>query len=208
MPSFKDLTGQRFGRLTVTEISKKVLSGKQFRYYWNCMCDCGNNIEVRTDCLTQGLVKSCGCLKKEQDRINLTKHHRHKLSHTKLWDTYYGMKSRCYDKNDLHYSYYGGRGIIIGDEWLNSFDAFAQWSVKNGFSDNLQIDRIDNNGNYEPSNCRWVTLKENCRNRSTNVMIPYNNGYVTLVEYAEILGIPYKTAYSKYRKFGIKRKDL
>ncbi len=172
------------------------------------MCDCGNNIEARIDCLTQGLVKSCGCLKKEQDLINLTKYHRHKLSHTKLWDTYYGMKSRCYDKNDSHYSYYGGRGIIICDEWLNSFDAFAQWSVENGFSDNLQIDRIDNNGNYEPSNCRWVTLKENCRNRSTNVMIPYNNGYVTLVEYAEILGIPYKTAYSKYRKFGIKRKDL
>lgn len=208
MPVRKDLTGQHFGRLTVIGISKKVLRGKRFRYYWNCLCDCGNKVEARTDCLTRGLVKSCGCLKKEQDLINLTKHHRHKLSHTKLWDTYYKMKSRCYNKNDSHYSYYGGRGISICDEWLNSFDAFAQWSVENGVSDNLQIDRIDNNGNYEPSNCRWVTLKENCRNRSTNVMIPYNNGYVTLVEYAEILGIPYKTAYSKYRKLGIKRKDL
>lgn len=208
MPKFKDLTGQKFGRLTVMGISKKYKSGKRQRYYWACICDCGNKKDVRTDCLTKGLVKSCGCLKKEQDRTNLTKFHRHKLSHTNLWCVYYDMKARCYNPKDSHYFNYGGRGIQICNEWLNSFDSFVKWSLANGYSDHLQIDRIDNNGDYEPSNCRWVTCKENCRNRSTNVLIPYEDGYITLAEYAEVLGIPYKVAYRKYRKFCIKRSDL
>lgn len=208
MARFRDLTGERFGRLTVEGVSKKVRSGKRERYYWKCQCDCGNEKEVRTDCLTKGLVKSCGCMKKEQDRINLTKFHRHKLSHSKLWDAYYSMKSRCYDKMDKRYSDYGGRGIKVCEEWLNSFDAFAKWSFENGFANHLQIDRIDNNGNYEPLNCRWVTRKENCRNRRSNVLIEYNGEMVTLVEFAEKTSIPYKTAYSRYRKVCVKRSDL
>lgn len=182
MPNFKNLTGEKFGRL--------------------------NEKEVRTDCLTSGLVKSCGCLKKDQDKINLTKYHKHKLSHTKLWDTYYGMKSRCYDKTDKRYSDYGGRGIEICPEWLENFENFVSWSLKNGFDDNLQIDRIDNDSGYSPQNCRWISIKENCRNRRSNVMIEYQGKMITLVELSEILNIPYKTAYSKYRKYGVKRCDL
>ena len=208
MPNFKNLTGKKFGRLTVIGVSRKVESGNRERYYWRCKCDCGNEKEVRTDCLTSGLVKSCGCLKKDQDKINLTKYHKHKLSHTKLWDTYYGMKSRCYDKTDKRYSDYGGRGIEICPEWLENFENFVSWSLENGFDDNLQIDRIDNDSGYSPQNCRWVSIKENCRNRRSNVMIEYQGKMITLVELSEILNIPYKTAYSKYRKYGVKRCDL
>lgn len=208
MPNFKNLTGEKFGRLTVIGVSRKVESGNRERYYWRCKCDCGNEKEVRTDCLTSGLVKSCGCLKKEQDKINLTKYHKHKLSHTKLWYTYYDMKSRCYDKTDKRYSDYGGREIEICPEWLENFEDFVSWSLENGFDDNLQIDRIDNNSGYSPQNCRWISIKENCRNRRSNVMIEYQGKMITLVELSEILNIPYKTAYSKYRKYGVKRCDL
>ena len=208
MPNFKNLTGKKFGRLTVIGVSRKVESGNRERYYWRCKCDCGNEKEVRTDCLTSGLVKACGCLKKDQDKINLTKYHKHKLSHTKLWDTYYGMKSRCYDKTDKRYSDYGGRGIEICPEWLENFENFVSWSLENGFDDNLQIDRIDNDSGYSPQNCRWISIKENCRNRRSNVMIEYQGKMITLVELSEILNIPYKTAYSKYRKYGVKRCDL
>lgn len=208
MPNFKNLTGEKFGRLTVIGVSRKVESGNRERYYWRCKCGCGNEKEVRTDCLTSGLVKSCGCLKKDQDKINLTKYHKHKLSHTKLWDTYYGMKSRCYDKTDKRYSDYGGRGIEICPEWLENFENFVSWSLENGFDDNLQIDRIDNDSGYSPQNCRWISIKENCRNRRSNVMIEYQGKMITLVELSEILNIPYKTAYSKYRKYGVKRCDL
>ncbi len=208
MAKFKDLTGQVFGKLTVIGISKKVQSGKRERYYWRCRCDCGNIKDVRTDCLTSGYVTSCGCIKKEQDKINLTKFHRHKLSNTKLWHTYYGMLHRCYNKDDTHYGNYGERGIVVCDDWKHSFDNFARWAINNGYKQGLQIDRINNDGNYEPSNCRWSTPKDNCRNRGSNVLVEYNGKFVTIVELSEILNRPYKEIYQKYRKYGIKRKDL
>lgn len=208
MPHFKDLTGQQFGQFTVINVSRKVQSGKRERYYWNCKCECGNFKEVRTDCLTSGTVQSCGCLKKAQDRINLTKFHRHKLSNTNLWHVYYSMRRRCYHPDDSHYSNYGGRGIAICDEWKDSFDNFIKWAFNNGYEEGLQIDRIDNNGNYEPHNCRWVSLKSNCRNRGSNVLVEYQGQWITIAELAEILNKPYRTVYHKYRRYGVKRKDL
>lgn len=208
MAEFKDLTGMKFGKLKVIGISRKVQSGKRERYYWNCKCDCGNTKEVRTDCLTLGGTQSCGCMKKEQDKINLTKFHRHKLSNTNLWHVYYGILHRCYNKEDTHYNNYGGRGITVCDEWKQSFDEFVQWSFSNGYEKGLQIDRINNDGNYEPDNCRWVTVKKNCRNRSTNVLVEYDGKFVTIAELSEILNEPYDKVYWKYRKKGVKRKDL
>ena len=109
---------------------------------------------------------------------------------------------------DTHYYNYGGRGIIVCDEWKNSFDKFVQWAFDNGYKQGLQIDRIDNNGNYEPVNCRWVDVKQNCRNRGSNVLVEYEGKMLTIVELSEILNRPYKEVYYKYRKYGIKRKDL
>ena len=208
MAKFKDLTGMMFGKLTVIEVSRKVQSGNRKRYYWNCKCVCGKTKEVRTDCLTSGDVKSCGCIKKEQDKINLTKFHRHKLSNTNLWHVYYGILHRCYNTKDTHYANYGGKGVVICEEWKESFDNFVEWAFSSGYEQGLQIDRIDNDGNYEPSNCRWVSLKENCRNRGSNILVEYNGKLVTLVEVSEILKRPYKEVYYQYRKYGIKRSSL
>lgn len=118
------------------------------------------------------------------------------------------MLDRCYDTKNKRYADYGGRGITICDEWRHSFDNFVQWAINNGYKQGLQIDRINNDGNYEPSNCRWVTLKDNCRNRGSNVLVEYNGKFVTIVELSEMLNRPYKEIYYKYRKYGIKRKEL
>lgn len=199
MAVFKDLTKQKFGKLLVLGVSRQVQSGKRTRYYWNCKCECGNEKEIRTDGLTSGSVQSCGCLKKEQDKINLTKFHRHKMSNTKLYHTWQKMKDRCLNPNVPCYARYGGRGITVCQEWL-TVDAFLEWAKANGYSEGLQLDRIDNNGNYEPANCRWVTVKENCRNRRSNIVVDYYGKPVTLVELSEITGISYSCLNARYHR--------
>ena len=199
MAEFLDLTNREFGRLKVIKVSRKVISGKRERYYWLCQCLCGKTKEIRTDSLTRGLVKSCGCLKKEQDRINLTKFHRHKMSEKRIYHIWQNMKDRCINENTPCYPRYGGRGIKVCDEWLIP-DNFFSWALENGYNDNLQIDRIDNNGNYEPSNCRWVTVKENCRNRRSNIIVEYKGENMSLIELSEIVGIKYSTLRERYVK--------
>ena len=109
------------------------------------------------------------------------------------------MKHRCYNLEDKKYYRYGGRGISICDEWLN-FDNFAKWSLNNGYADNLSIDRINNDGNYEPSNCRWTNNKQQCRNRRTNIKTQYNGKEMTLIEISEITNIPYVTLNDRYHR--------
>lgn len=208
MAEFLDLTGKEYGRLTVIKLSEKRKSGKRFRFYWLCSCECGNEKKVRTDGLTSGNIRSCGCLRNEQAVKNVKGNHKHKLSHTKLWYTYYGMLDRCYDKSDERYNDYGGRGINICDDWKNNFESFATWAIENGYNDTLTIDRIDNNGDYSPNNCKWSTIQEQSRNRRSNLMIMLNGELMTLMELSETMNIPYKTAYSRYREHCVKRKDL
>lgn len=207
MAKFKDLTGQIFDRLFVIGISRKVQSGKRERYYWKCQCQCGNEKEVRTDCLISGSVRSCGCLKLEQDNINLTAFHRHKLSNTRLWHIYYGILHRCYNCKDKRYKDYGGRGIEVCQEWRNSFDCFAEWAQKMRYADGLQIDRINNNGNYEPTNCRWVTAKEQSRNRRSNIIVSYKGEDMTLIEASEKSGLSYSALNARWNR-GIRGEEL
>lgn len=207
MGEFKDLTGQVFGKLTVIGISRKVQSGKRERYYWKCQCQCGNEKEVRTDCLTSGSIRSCGCLKSEQDAINLSAFHRHKLSNTHLWYVYYGLLSRCYNSKNKSYKNYGGRGIEVCEEWRNSFDSFAEWAKKTGYADGLQIDRIDNNGNYEPANCRWTTVRLQSRNRRSNIVVSYKGEEMTLIEASERSGLPYDALNARWHR-GVRGEEL
>lgn len=157
---FKDLTNQKFNRLTALKIDRNE-NGK---IYWLCKCECGNLCSVLTNRLISGHTKSCGCLEKEKiGKVNRT----HNMSNTRIYKIHRGMKGRCYNKAYPKYKNYGGRGIIICDEWLgdNGFINFYNWSMANGYSDELSIDRINNDGNYEPSNCRWATPKEQANNK-------------------------------------------
>lgn len=114
---------------------------------------------------------------------------RHGMSKTRLYRLWDGMKSRCYRKSTGPYSRYGGRGITVCDEWRKSFQAFYEWSVVNGYAEDLSLDRIDPNGNYEPTNCRWVTMKEQENHKRNNVRIEFNGIVHTLTEWCELLGI-------------------
>ena len=194
----KDLTGQKFGKLTV--IGLKDTNTR--KTYWICQCDCGNVKAVRSDSLLSDAIRSCGCLKKEQDKINLIKNHSHKMSGTRIYSEWQDMKGRCYNMHNARYHRYGGRGITVCDEWKNSFEAFYEWALKNGYSDELTIDRIDNDSNYCPENCRWSTIKEQCRNRSTNIQITIGNCTRSLTEWCEIFNVDYKKVYARYKRNG------
>lgn len=194
-----DLTGEKFNRLLVVGID----SGKETRKtYWICQCDCGNIVSVRSDALLSGKTKSCGCYKSEQDAKRAAKNHKHKQSGTRLYEIWQGMKSRCFYEKDARYSRYGGRGITVCNEWKEDFKAFFDWSLENGYSENLTIDRIDNDRNYEPSNCRWVTMKDQSKNRSTNIKITIGNSTRTLSEWCDIFNLKYSTINARYKRNG------
>lgn len=157
--NFRDITGAVFGRLKVasriSEIGEKPVK-------WKCKCSCGEVVVVSQGHLTSGHTKSCGCL---SDEIKRTSCITHGMSKSKTYSVWSAMIRRCYNKNSTTYKWYGARGIKVCDAWRD----FSVFLRDMGVSpDGLEIDRIDNNGNYEPSNCRWVTHAENCQNRRTS----------------------------------------
>lgn len=168
--------GKRFGRLTVVERVDNALNpnGKSVIRY-RCKCDCGNETIVRKVHLTNRKIVSCGCFHKEQlGKIR----RKHGFSHKeRLYSVWLDIKDRCYNKNNNHYHCYGGRGIIVCDEWKNDYKSFRDWCMSNGYKEeiresgrnNLTIDRINVDGNYEPDNCRFITNKENCLNKRNSL---------------------------------------
>lgn len=199
MSNLIDLTGQKFGRLTVINRAENVvLPCGQQKTRWLCHCDCGNEIIVISDGLKRGHTRSCGCLNQETRIIANTKHG---LRRTRIYKTWESMKARCYNKNDEKYPRYGARGIIVCDEWRNDFQTFYDWAMSHGYRNDLQIDRIDNNGNYCPENCRWVNRITQANNKSNNQFITYKGETKTIAEWSRERGIKYETLRQRLNRY-------
>ena len=188
----KDLSGKYFGRLKVIKQSENDYVNPQGRHFaqWECECSCGNRIVVQGANLRNGNTSSCGCLHKE--RFN---GHKHGLKHTRLYSIWCAMKARCSNPHTKSYRNYGGRGIAVCEEWNNDFMCFYNWAMSNGYEENLSIDRINVNGNYEPSNCRWVNMAVQQNNRSNNRILEYNGQKKTITEWAKYCGLSYRNLY-------------
>jgi hypothetical protein len=183
----KDLTSQRFGRLTVIKEAGRNARGKAL---WLCRCDCGNETIVEGCSLTSGNTRSCGCFGRERSsEANKT----HGMKHTRIYRVWSSMKTRCANPNHCHYQDYGGRGITVCDEWIHSFEAFRDWAILHGYTDDLQIDRIDNDGGYSPENCRFVTPAKNDRNRRNNHLMTANGRTLIAADWAKRLGVTEST---------------
>lgn len=178
------MIGKRFGKLIVLE---KTTKRDHRHIVYKCLCDCGRITYASGNKLKRGNTKSCGCLK------NINHYATHGQTGTRLYSIWLGIKKRCYCKSNKDYQYYGARGISACDEWLNDFQAFYKWAMENGYRDDLTIDRIDNDGNYEPSNCRWVDMKTQNNNQRKNVYLTYDNKTMTISEWSEYLNVPYST---------------
>jgi hypothetical protein len=188
-------TGNRFGRLVVIKEAerRRKPSGQIIRRFL-CQCDCGKQVTVTKYQLSSGKTQSCGCIRTERI-VALNKKYDHGEHFKRLYKIWLGMKARCYNKNETAYPDYGGRGITICDEWKNDFASFYCWSLNNNYQSNLTIDRINNNGIYEPNNCRWSTKKEQNRNTRANRIVEHNGILKTVAQLAEESGILDKTLY-------------
>lgn len=189
------LDGKKFGRLTVLKFYDiRTRKGNKKESRWLCKCDCGNETVVVGSSLKSGKTQSCGCLNKETTKAaSIT----HGLSHEKLYFVWKAMIARCENKEHPSYKDYGGRGISVCKEW-HSIETFVNWSKENGHKEGLELDRINNNGNYEPTNCRFTTRKKQTRNTRRNINVTIGEQTKTLTEWAEIYSLKRNTMQYRY----------
>ena len=186
-----DLTGMRYGRLVAVEQRGFDNHG---RAVWLWRCDCGTEKELQAYVVRNGHAKSCGCLLKD-NKTGLI----HGGYGTRLYKTWSTMKARCNNKNMPEHRWYGARGISVCEGW-NDFSTFREWALANGYADNLTIERIDVNGNYEPDNCTWILLEEQGRNKTNTVYFKINGITKPLMDWADEYGVPRSTVYVRYTR--------
>lgn len=193
-----NLIGQKFERLTVIkEIPKAERKSPDFK--WLCKCDCGNETISTTSKLINGHQVSCGCKRTERvAQLN----RKYKCTNKHLYGVYKAMINRCTNENDPSYHNYGGRKVTVCDEWLNDFDAFADWALSNGYvldapQWQYTLDREDNEKGYSPDNCRWVTMQVQQNNKRTCRMIEYGGETHSIADWARIYGMKYKYLYNR-----------
>ncbi len=194
---FKDLTGKKFGLLTAIEQSGET---SWRNILWKCKCQCGNEVVVPSGKLVSGRKHDCGCMETINRSKAASKHGITAGGKPRTFIIWNGMKSRCNNPKSVSYKNYGARGIKICEEWM-TYENFHKWAIANGYADGLEIDRIDNNGNYCPSNCRWITQAEN-RKKTRNIHnITINGETHNVSEWCRMLHMSKSTAY-KYLKKG------
>lgn len=181
-PRFKDISGQKYGRLTAVSFSH----GSNNHSYWNWACDCGNQIITSSVHVKRGATKSCGCLNKESAQARFFKHG---LKNTREYNSWRAAKNRCYQPTGIGYKNYGGRGIVMCEEWKDSFNQFLE--DMGPCPEGMTLERLDTNGPYSPQNCAWKSRKEQARNKRYNLKIKHEGKEILLVELAEQLGISY-----------------
>ena len=182
------LIGKKFNMLTIVSYKK---NGKYNKNYFVCKCDCGKTKEIRASHILNDNQYSCGCIKSKYADTKVGK---------AIYDTWNRMMHRCYDKNHHKFSRYGARGVKLCEEWKNNYNEFYKWAINSNFQLGLSIDRINNNGDYEPSNCRWATRKQQMRNTSRNRYITYRGETHSLAEWCEMLDVKYGTALSRLHR--------
>lgn len=187
------MIGNRYGRLTVIRDSGERRRGE---ILWLCECDCGNTIVLRGSSLRSGNNRSCGCFRREVEKTrNIT----HGRTGTRLYHIWNGLIQRCFNPNNPSWDRYGSRGIGVCEEW-QTFEPFFKWASANGYSDNLTIDRIDNNKGYSPDNCRWADVETQANNKRTNHYIEYCGKTMTLAQWAKHIGVNPKTLATRLQR--------
>lgn len=194
MKKRENIAGQRFNRLVaLSPAEDRILKNGRHLTMWNCRCDCGNTITVRTSDLKSGAMVSCGCYRAENTGRVHTTHGGTKNGKTEhLYSVWAGMHSRCNCEKNTAYKYYGRKGVTVCDEW-NKYETFKEWALSNGYKQGLTIDRIDVNGNYCPDNCRWVTYIEQANNKTDSRMVHAFGETRTVAEWAKRNGLKYAT---------------
>lgn len=194
-------------RLTVIELADPYISPNDHhkRQRWKCKCECGTEFITLGNRIRSGVTLSCGkCnrfLSDDTKKKISEKNKTHGESATRLYKIWRGMKVRCYLKTDQHYPDYGARGIVMCDEWSNSYESFRDWAYINGYQENLTIDRVDVDGNYEPSNCRWATVKEQANNKRDTIYLTYDGERKSLCEWASEIGMKEGTLRARVERY-------
>lgn len=181
MPAFRDLTGQKFGRITV--ISRAENRGRQT--FWLCACSCGDEKEICAYNLTRGLTKSCGCLSAETTG---NRSRTHGMSEAREYQIWLGMKARCHTETNSAFKYYGAKGVSVCADWRNSFEQFL--ADMGPAPEGMSIERIDVHGDYEPSNCKWATVEEQANNKTNNRNITWGGKTMTAAQWERETGLP------------------
>lgn len=206
LKKFNAKIGQRFGRWTVIEDLGVLYDNGTNKSAVMVKCDCGKIRRHFIHLLVNGISKSCGCFRKENASILISKRkHKHNLSKHPLFHIWTGMKTRCYNEKDKSYKRYGGRGIKMCDEWKNDFLTFYNWAINNGWKKGLINDRENNDGSYCPDNCRFITDAVSVRNRSNNINLTFNGVTKCITDWANEIGICTPSLKKRIKKWGLDR---
>lgn len=192
MIDYSYMIGIKYGYWTVNSVNYKT-ENNRIRAYAVCTCICGKQKSVRVDGILRGQSTNCGC--KRFQNINI----RHGGSKTRIYHIWQGMKARCLNPKNPEYKNYGGRGISVCDAWLEDFINFKDWAFNNGYTENLTIERINVNGNYEPDNCTWIAKSEQLKNTTKTIFITYNGETLCAMDWSKKLGIPNNVIINRYK---------